>query len=193
MSSLTKLQKSMLEVGECLGVDLQDRRNIITFDDFRDGLHISNIKYSFYPNCIENKYIIEYELSNNVIRIIMETNINKDSKLISTPFDEEQEYSYYVDNIQDIKEYKIKDNRMEVSHIEVSQKAKENTMGDSDYYIVHFMSIKDVDRARKEGILSGVILKRHVDFFDLPDGYKITDGIEPFMLEKGHDKVIIKR
>lgn len=193
MSSLTELQKSLLEVGECLGVDLQDRRNIITFDDFRDVLHISNIKYSFYPNCIENKYIIEYELSNNVIRIIMETNINKDSKLISTPFDEEQEYSYYVDNIQDIKEYKIKDNRMEVSHIEVSQKAKENTMGDSDYYIVHFMSIKDVDRARKEGILSGVILKRHVDFFDLPDAYKITDGIEPFMLEKGHDKVIIKR
>ena len=149
MSSLTELQKSMLEVGECLGVDLQDRRNIITFDDFRDVLHISNIKYSVYPNCIENRYLIEYELSNNIIRVVRETNVNKDSKLITNPFDEEQAYSYYVDNVQDIKEYKIKDNRMEVSQIEVSQKAKEDTMGDSDYYIVHFMSIKDVDRARK--------------------------------------------
>lgn len=192
MSSLTELQKSMLEVGECLGVDLQDRRNIITFDDFRDVLHISNIKYSVYPNCIENRYLIEYELSNNIIRVVRETNVNKDSKLITNPFDEEQAYSYYVDNVQDIKEYKIKDNRMEVSQIEVSQKAKEDTMGDSDYYIVHFMSIKDVDRARKEGILSGVILKRHVDIFDLPNDYKITDGIEPFMLEKGQAKKIVK-
>ena len=123
MSSLTELQKSMLEVGECLGVDLQDRRNIITFDDFRDVLHISNIKYSVYPNCIENRYLIEYELSNNIIRVVRETNVNKDSKLITNPFDEEQAYSYYVDNVQDIKEYKIKDNRMEVSQIEVSQKA----------------------------------------------------------------------
>ena len=192
MSSLTELQKSMLEVGECLGVDLQDRRNIITFDDFRDVLHISNIKYSVYPNCIENRYLIEYELSNNTIRVVRETNVNKDSKLITNPFDEEQAYSYYVDNVQDIKEYKIKDNRMEVSQIEVSQKAKEDTMGDSDYYIVHFMSIKDVDRAKKEGILSGVILKRHVDIFDLPNDYKITHGIEPFMLEKGQAKKIVK-
>ena len=193
MHSLTELQKSMLEVGECLGVDLQDRRNIISFNNVKNILHISNIQYSVYPNCIANKYLVEYELDNNLIRTISEVNINKDAKLISSPFDEEQEYSYYVDNVQSIKEYRIKGNKMEVSQIVISQGTKEDTMGDSDYYIVHFLSIKDVEVAREQEILSGVILKRNVDFFDLPDGYKLTDGIKPFMLDNSHDKVIIKR
>ena len=187
MKSLTNLQKSMLGIGECLGVDLEDSKNIVIFDDFRNMLHISKIEYSLYPNCIENKYLIEY--GDNLIRTISEVNTIRDSKLITGTFDEEMEYSYRIDNIQQIREYTIKDNRMEVSKVDISQTALDDTMNDGDYAIIHFASIMDVDYAKQGGILSnGVIMKREVDILDLPDNYELTDGIRPFIIEKGKVK-----
>lgn len=74
---------------------------------------------------------------------------------------------------------------MYASDVKVSQTVREDTMGGGDFPIISFSSIKEVENAIKTKRLSEEhIISSENKVFDLPDGYTIIDGIEPFTESK---------
>lgn len=129
----------------------------------------------------EKNYSVEFDLDHNMIRLCERTNRITDVKPLNY-IDEGDAYTYRRTNIQQIREYQIVNGKMKATGVTVSQSVQEDTLGGGEWIILPFSNVADALNAKRITFLptSHKIDVMEEETWELPEGYKITDGLAPF-------------
>lgn len=157
----------------------------------KSGISTSNTTFAHYS---ENSIILKRKHANKTTYTFNEIAVKLDENENTVLIKDENIYEYislkntkdsYIYNLQTLIMYRVLNNKLNVSTMSISQKVKDKKE------IVNFNSINDFTDKDKLKILENKAnrLITNEASYDIPNGYRITDGIP----EIDNKKVIIKK
>lgn len=167
----------MMKLLEAEGISVEKMQGV--YDEKNQTLSLNCSSEPGASDIEEEEYVtVELDKNGNKASIKHETKTLYDFVTIGDdPCTDYQTYT--VKSVQNLVEYRVLDGKLNVYRASVTQKVKEDTMGGGSWVIVPINSILDIlDESQRKWVpdLKNIQIKK--ESYDIPEGYKITDGFE---------------